>query len=144
MKIPEVKRTTVQKSRTAKKASAPAGASFSDHLSNVLSPSSDTPASEEIAAIGGVGAIIAVQEVSDEPDQAARHHLVRHGEDILDNLDELRRDLLIGAIPKDRLANLTQTLRNRKSTITDPQLLQIIDEIELRAEVELAKWNRTS
>tara|TARA_B100000959_G_scaffold129145_1_gene135464 strand:+ start:344 stop:499 length:156 start_codon:yes stop_codon:yes gene_type:complete len=47
---------------------------------------------------------------------------------------------LIGAIPKDRLTNLTQTLRAKKSCVDDPALLKIISDIELHAEVELAKY----
>ncbi len=76
-------------------------------------------------------------------EDGARREMIRYGEDILDKLEELRRDLLVGAIPKDRLANIAQTMRSRKATVSDPRLLDLINDIELRAEVELAKWSRT-
>jgi hypothetical protein len=67
----------------------------------------------------------------------------KYGEDILDRLDEIQRDLLVGAISKDRLTSLAQTLRRKKSAIDDPSLLRIIKDIELRAEIELAKYTRS-
>lgn len=90
-----------------------------------------------------MSSILAVQEVQNDTEDRTRREMIRYGEDILDKLEELRRDLLIGAIPKERLANMAQTLRSRKATVTDPRLLQLINDIELRAEVELAKWSRT-
>ena len=92
--------------------------------------------------VTGVNSILGVQEVSDVPEREARRQLVGWGENILDKLDEIRHGLLIGAIPKDRLTNLAQTLRERRANVRDPQLIEIIDEIELRAEVELAKLTR--
>jgi hypothetical protein len=68
--------------------------------------------------------------------------LYRRGDDILERLDEIRRDILAGAVSRARLENLSQMLRTRRATIADPKLLEIIREIELRAEVEIAKLTR--
>jgi hypothetical protein len=68
--------------------------------------------------------------------------LAQHGVDILDKLEEIRRDLLAGGIPRERLENLAQTLRARRAHVSDPRLIEIIDEIELRAAVEIAKYGR--
>ncbi len=89
-----------------------------------------------------MGSILAAQEVSDDDGEKARQQMQKYGADVLDRLDEIQRDLLVGAIPKDRLTNLAQTLRAKKSSVKDPALLQIINDIELRAEVELAKFTR--
>ena len=69
--------------------------------------------------------------------------MVHYGTDILDRLDEIRDQILAGAVSKNRLENLAQTLRQRRDKVDDPQLIALIDEIELRAEVELAKLTRT-
>jgi len=53
-----------------------------------------------------------------------------------------RRALLAGSVPKDRLIQLAQMVRARRDTVSDPRLATILDEIELRAEVELAKLSR--
>ncbi len=48
----------------------------------------------------------------------------------------------MGAIPLDRMSGLAQAMRDRKMNISDPGLLALINEIELRAEVEIAKYSR--
>ena len=60
----------------------------------------------------------------------------------MNQLDEIKKDLLIGGIPKERLANLAQSLRMKKQETDDPALISIINDIELRASVELAKYTR--
>jgi len=45
----------------------------------------------------------------------------------------------MGAIPKDRLGNLVRLVRARRDGVMDPKLTAILDDIELRAMVELAK-----
>ncbi len=58
---------------------------------------------------------------------------------MLDLLDEVRVGLLSGIIPRGRLQSLLDALKGRRESIEDPRLAQLIDEIELRASVELAK-----
>jgi hypothetical protein len=143
MKVPEIRSTPAQKAKATKKSAATGGPSFSDHLSKVSPSGGETESAKDVAGVSGVSSILAVQEVQNDTEDRTRREMIRYGEDILDKLEELRRDLLIGAIPKERLANMAQTLRSRKATVTDPRLLQLINDIELRAEVELAKWSRT-
>ncbi len=68
--------------------------------------------------------------------------LLRRGEDILDRLDELRHALLMGVVPKERLIQLAQMVPRpaRPGRRSAPGC--VLDEIELRAEVELAKLSR--
>jgi hypothetical protein len=65
-----------------------------------------------------------------------------HAEDVLDRLEALRAWILVGAMPKDKLVELAQRLRAQRQRSDDPRLNEIIDEIELRAEVEIAKLTR--
>jgi len=62
--------------------------------------------------------------------------------ELLDKLEDIRLGLLLGAIPKDNLSDLAHRMREKKQQVDDPGLLEIIDEIELRAEVEIAKLTR--
>ena len=64
------------------------------------------------------------------------------GEDLLDRLDELRLGILTGRFPKEKLAELAQRLRQKREQGVDPALDAILAEIELRAEVEIAKYTR--
>jgi hypothetical protein len=63
----------------------------------------------------------------------------KRAEDILDKLEELRVGLLDGSIPRDRLQALDQLVQQHREQVSDPRLAEILDEIELRARVELAK-----
>jgi hypothetical protein len=63
----------------------------------------------------------------------------KRAEDMLDRLEEIRLGLLTGAIPRDRLEALDRLVQEQRGQGTDPRLSEILDEIELRARVELAK-----
>lgn len=47
--------------------------------------------------------------------------------------------LLVGHVSKERLQDLLAMVRQRQEQFTDPRLGQVLADIELRAEVELAK-----
>jgi len=85
-----------------------------------------------------VSGLFALQEVENEG-QGARRHLRQRGEDILDRLDDIRHGILAGILPRERVVALLDLVRSQRACVHDPRLMQIIDEIELRAEVELAK-----
>ena len=88
-------------------------------------------------ALAAVDALIALQEV---PDASARSaQAVERAEDLLDLLEEIKIDLLSGALPRSRMVRLARMVEQRRAEIADVQLAGILDEIELRARVELAK-----
>jgi hypothetical protein len=58
-------------------------------------------------------------------------------------LDGLHLDILAGRVAPARLAALASSLRADRSASGDPRLEQLIDSIVLRAEVELAKLERS-
>ena len=142
MKIPEVKKISRQSVRKVKKGGSATALKFSEHLNRTSKSSPETTISSDSVVVTGVNSVLAVQENSEEPEREARRQLTGWGENILDCLDEIRHGLLTGAIPKDRLTNLAQTLRERRANVSDPRLIEIIHEIEVRAEVELAKLAR--
>ena len=142
MRIPEVKKPSTQSSRKAKKGDSARGVNFSDHLSQASKISSETDVSSRNAAVTGINSILTVQEIIDQPEREERRQLVEWGDDILNSLDDIRHCLLIGAIPKERLETLAQRLRVRKASVSDPRLIDIFNEIELRAEIELAKLSQ--
>lgn len=95
----------------------------------------------EVAASAPVSGLFALQEVEDA--SVGRKKLIKRGHDILDSLDELRRGLLLGAVPAHVLRSIDQKITAARGEIAagfaDPSLTAILDEIELRAAVELAK-----
>lgn len=89
-----------------------------------------------ISILGGLEALIAIK--SEDNTREKRRRSVRRGQGILDILDELKVSLLAGRLPPDLQARLSSTLREGLPS-GDPALDGIIDAIELRAEVEIAK-----
>ena len=117
------------------------GAGFAEALKGT----SGADAVEHAQATGGVGAvdsILAVQQTADATDHRSRGLAMEYGNDLLDRLDQLRVQILTGAIPKDRLQDLARRLREHKSKSDDPRLNDLVAEIELRVEVEIAKLTR--
>lgn len=116
--------------------------SFADSLRETQS-SVGSGMAQDSGGISGAEAILATQNVGDFVDDAPRRkRLTEFADDILDRLDELRSGILLGEFPKDQLAELAQKLRQKRLQSADPELNEIIQEIELRAEVEVAKYSR--
>ena len=65
-----------------------------------------------------------------------------YGDTILDQLEEIRLSLLLGDLPKAKLEALSTIISRQKQAFKDPHLKEILLEIELRARVELAKFDR--
>ena len=58
---------------------------------------------------------------------------------MLDQLDKVKVGLLTGELPRSTLQQLAQTIATHRDQTLDPKLAEILDEIDLRAQVELAK-----
>ena len=89
--------------------------------------------------LSGVSTVLALQGAPDSTERRARQRAIQRGDAMLDELEEIRLGLLLGAIPRARLEHIAQLVRVRREQIDDPKLMSILDEIELRAAVELAK-----
>ena len=99
----------------------------------------------ESAAVSGAEVVLAAQNVGDASNEASRKkRLIDFADDILDRLDELQAGILLGRFSKERLTELAQKLRQKRQQSADEALNQIIHEVELRAEVEIAKYSRRS
>ena len=120
---------------SAIKRKAPAGASPGFVVS-------DTPESHaQIVAgpgpIAALDSILALQDMGDASD--GRSKGLAHGEQLLDILDSVRDGLLAGGIPRATLNRLAVAVTRRHDVFADPKLQDVLDQIELRAHVELAK-----
>ena len=124
-------------SKTAK-TSKSAGGGFAESLAS-LDQAEESQGVDAPAAVGGIAALLATQGVGDALEREARKRMVDYGTDLLDKLEELRHGLLMGAIPKEKLIALAQMVRSRRDMPSDPHLSELLNEIELRVEVELAK-----
>lgn len=87
--------------------------------------------------LAAVDAIMALQAVGDAS-QGRSKGLAQAGA-VLDALEEIRRGLLLGIIPAGKLQALGRVVAEQRAANLDPALEQLLDDIDLRARVELAK-----
>jgi hypothetical protein len=125
---------TPQQIRKAVKSGGSSGTSFARQLDE----SSESSSSQAMSGTASVSGVLGVQEIDDALAQASRGKL--RALDILDRLEDLRIELLTGGISKEKLVQLTQVVSARRADVTDPRLGEVLDEIDLRARVELAKY----
>lgn len=91
------------------------------------------------ASISGIDALLALQAVGDPMER--RRRAVKRGHDLLDQLDGLKRDLLLGRADPARLDAMLSILAHARER-DEPGLDALLDDIELRVRVELAKFGR--
>ena len=114
------------------------GASGSDSTFTV-SGASDARAAAVSAPgpLTALDSILTLQGMDDSMN--GRSKGLQHGEHLLDMLDQVRDGLLAGGIPRSTLNRLAVAVGRRHESFADPKLQGVLDEIELRAHVELAK-----
>jgi hypothetical protein len=147
MKVSGVSSTGLSSTRRTDKTAGNSKGEFSKHLLDMVSTGEEPHAVEPGASVSGVESLLAIQEVPDalehEGRRRARQRMVKRGADILERLDALRHGLLSGQISKEQIIELAQMVRGKRDEVDDPQLAHLLDEIELRAEVEIAKLTRS-
>ena len=110
---------------------------FADYLSTGGVSKQDQV--QATAAMTSADAIFAAQMVQDEEERQIRQKLVKKGNALLEKLEEIRDGLLVGEISKEKLIDISRFVKERDMQSSDPRLQEILQEIELRVEVELAK-----
>jgi hypothetical protein len=96
-----------------------------------------TTQTSDVAATSALSSMLALQEISEE--EIKRRKVVQQGKNMLDVLENLRRQLLAGGIPAETLVAMGRQLSVQRQQVADPKLMEVMDDIELRLAVELAK-----
>ena len=109
-------------------------------FSSALSSTSTTSSAQAIApsrGVSSVAALLALQGAEDPVEK--RRRAERRGRQLLESLDMLKVDLLSERDPKASLLKMKGLMDSAREDSMDPALESIIDQIELRIAVELAK-----
>jgi predicted outer membrane protein len=145
MKIEGPKKTdsaskTTKKAKTSRSSSSDK-ASFINHLSAAMGGDGEVDEATSVAGAAGVAGILGIQAAEEATERENRKKAVEYGADVLADLDDLRMGLVTGRYSKVQLERLSVNLQNRRDNVTDQKLIEILDEIDLRAQVEIAKYN---
>lgn len=138
MRIEQATSSTPTVARRA--AQAPSGES---RFAETLSGDTSTAATSASQAVATVDNLFLLQEVSEDL-TGRRRRAVQRGNSLLDRLDDIRIGLLTGSLPRSRLEALRALAREQVALSDDPALASVLDEIELRVAVELAKLEKVA
>jgi hypothetical protein len=114
----------------------PAAAGFEPAAASVREAAQSSPASA-LNAVSSLDAILALQEALGPMER--RRRAVKRAGRLLDILDSVKLSLLEGGSPSSMLNALKQAAGEARGETDDPGLEGVLDEIETRAAVELAK-----
>lgn len=137
-KVNDVNKTKEISSGKVKKSTG--GADFSSYLKETIKP--DAAPVSGMSNISVADAIFAAQFADDVEERERKKKLIKRGSSLLDKLDEIRQALLTGYISMDKLIEISRFVKEQRFDSSDHELAEIIGEIELRVEVELAKLTK--
>jgi len=121
---------------------AAAGAGFSIPAPSAASGPSQTTPTSGVSLVSSVDALIALQDVGG-PLERRRRAVSRAGR-ILDVLDDMKQALLDDGLGPQDMERLRRAVRDERLGTDDPGLEGVLDEIETRAAVELAKLEQAA
>lgn len=129
--------TNIDGIKSKKKTNKSLGSNFSGLIDDLDNESTAASGSSSVSA---TNPLIFLQEVGDE--EKERREAVEQGFDALKYLENIRNGLLSGALSRDTIIGLESLLDKFKKNFSNTNLQQVIEEIEVRAKVELAKLER--
>ncbi|MEC8234269.1 MAG: flagellar assembly protein FliX [Pseudomonadota bacterium] len=133
MKVDPARRTNVSNTKRSKGTVKSTDLAFT----SVLDAELRTEQSTANLKVSTVDALLPVESATADSD---KEQASSRATQILDRLEDIRQGLLVGAISKPRLEELAGTIKETRASALDPVMSDILDEIELRAKIELAKF----
>src|SRR4029079_6427983 len=122
---------------TVKRAGRVANAAGASFAAEEIADAKTAAALTGSGPIAAVDTILALQGVEDSTDSRTRG--VRHGEQLLSLLDEVRDGLLAGGIPRATLHRLALAISKRRESFVDAKLQAVLAQIATRARGDMAR-----
>ena len=131
---------TQKSSKTSKSAKAgKTDGTFGAMVTGAAESTSQTAATQSIAK---VDALLAVQGVGTATDRPAKRRMRERGEKVLRQLDHLRLALLTGNLTLGEMVDVADVVASHREDVDDPDMTAVLDEIDLRAQIEIAKMKK--
>ncbi|MBI1327375.1 MAG: flagellar assembly protein FliX [Alphaproteobacteria bacterium] len=114
------------------------GGGFLEALSGTDESSGVTGASAT-HSIANIDLLLSAQSVEDPTEKAARQRMKLRAGLLLNELEKVRHGMLTGELTVGNMIDVADVVTSHREKIADPQLTAILDEIDLRAQIEIAK-----
>ena len=133
MKVDQARRSNVSNTKRSKSTIKSGEMAFTAVLDGEIKTEHPSPS----VKVASLDAIVPIDSAAVEE----QHKNIAKGRAvfILDRLEDIRQGLLLGAISQSGLQELARTIREARGETLDPKMSDILDDIELRAKIELAK-----
>lgn len=143
-KVGYTRPATASRVGSKRKTSESSSVSFSDLLDGLDGASQSATAESANAALplSGANVLLGLQEVSE--DEMHQRKAFKQGKSAIDALDSLRDSLLTGRLSSSTIRQLESIVAEERAKTNDPKLNAILDDIDVRVAVELAKLDRIS
>ncbi len=100
---------------------------------------SETAHASGAAAVARLDVLLAAQGADDPAERASRGRMRKRADSVLRGLDKIRLGMLTGNLSVGNLIDIADVVASHREKVQDPQLAAILDEIDLRAQIEIAK-----
>ena len=108
-------------------------------FSGLLGEAEETAGAGASYAIARLDSLLAAQGADDAGAHASRGRMMTRADALLDELDTLRRNMLTGGLTVGNMIDVADVVASHREKIADPELTALLDEVDLRAQVEIAK-----
>lgn len=115
------------------------GGAFGEFMTEGAEQTGGASATHSIAHID---TLLAVQEAENPTERAARNRMQARADTLLDELERMRMALLTGTLTVGHVIDIADVVAQHREKIMDPRLTAILDEIDMRAQIELAKMRQ--
>ncbi len=135
MKIQGPNKTSA--SASSKKASKAGGGNFGVLINDGGAEEASSTATAH--SITKVEALLVAQTTDDPAAHASKGRMMMRADRLLEELDHMRLSMLTGSLTVGHMIDIADVVASHKENIHDPELTAILTEIDLRAQVEIAK-----
>ena len=136
MKVDQARRSSVSTTKRSKNTVKSGETAFTAILDGEIK--TERPAAN--VKVAALDAIVPVESATleDSDKNSAKSRAIF----ILDRLEDIRQGLLLGVISQSGLQELAIAIKETREGSLDPNMSDILDDIELRAKIELAKLEK--
>lgn len=108
----------------------------------VASATQETTSTGATQSIAKVDALLAVQGVESATEGKARKRMRDRGDKILRQMDHMRLAILTGNLTIGQVIDIADVVASHREKISDPDMTAVLDEIDMRAQIEIAKLRK--